>query len=184
MNRNFQQDLGSVYSNFNKMLAKEPENDRPVYDNTVPQEKQNGAKLANVEEACGFWKELWEKEGTGDVDVEWIDETRIAMEDIVPNLTKEEFKVNSCDAGKIISGKRNWSAPGSDRITTFWWKKACVLHDGVAKSFQATVHQAQFPLRFSGVRTTPIPKPGDLRKKTNVRSFALTPYTSGTLRAC
>ena len=60
MNRKFQQDPVSLYSDFNKMLAKEPENDRPraVYDNTVPrQEKHNGAKFANVEEACGFWKE-------------------------------------------------------------------------------------------------------------------------------
>ena len=48
----------NIYSDCNKMPAKEPENDRPVYDNTVPQEKQNGAKFANVEEACGFWKEL------------------------------------------------------------------------------------------------------------------------------
>ena len=62
--------------------------------------------------------------------MEWIEEIRIAMEDIVPNLTKEEFKANSCDAGKIISGKKNWSAPGPNRITNFWWKKAHVLHEG------------------------------------------------------
>ena len=97
------------------------------------------------------------------MDVEWIEETRIAMEDIVSNLTKEEFKVNSCDAGKIIR------APGPDRITNFWWKKARVLHEGVgggvAKSFQATVHQAEFPLWFSGGRTTLIPKLGEFKSE-------------------
>ena len=126
MSRKFQQDPGSLYSDFNKILAKEPENDRPVYDNSAAG-KMEWSEVCK----CGLWflEEVMGKGGIGDVDVEWIEEIRIAMEDIVSNLTKEELKVNSCDAGKIISGKRNWRAPGPDRITIFLWKKACVCYN-------------------------------------------------------
>ena len=146
------------------MFEKQSENEIPVYDKTVVQQgEHNGERFSSIKEACGFWRALWEKEGSGNMDAEWIEEIRSTVEDIVPDFSIENFEVDACVVGKIISGKRIWSAPGPNGITNFWWKKALVLHEGVAKSFQDTVHQAEFPLWFCGVKTTLIPKPGEFK---------------------
>ena len=65
----------------------------------------------------------------------------------------------------MINGKRNWSAPGPDRIVNFWWKKATSLHKEIDTCFQATaqLEDLQFPLWFSEGKTTLIPKPGEFR---------------------
>ena len=59
----------------------------------------------------------------------------------------------------IIKRKKNWSAPGPDRIANFWWKKATILHKEIAACFQATaqLEDLQFPLWFSEGKTTLIP---------------------------
>ena len=63
---------------------------------------------------------------------------------------------------KIIGKKRNWSAPGSDKLANYWWKKAEVLHNGVTASFKAiSMAQTDFPIWFAGGKTSLIPKPGD-----------------------
>ena len=38
---------------------------------------------------------------------------------------------------KTMKKKLNWSAPGPDRITNYWWKKATCLHQGKAACFEA-----------------------------------------------
>ena len=40
-------------------------------------------------------------------------------------------------AAKVLAKKKNWSAPGPDRLANFWWKRAESLHVGVATAFQA-----------------------------------------------
>ena len=37
---------------------------------------------------------------------------------------------------KVIVKKRNWSAPGPERIVNYWWKRAETLHESVALSFR------------------------------------------------
>ena len=86
------------------------------------------------------------------------------MEELVPGLPSEGFQLDAKDAGKINSKKKNWSAPGPDSITNFWCKKAHVLQ-GVATSFQATVHQPEFPLWFTEGKTNLIPKPGEFKSE-------------------
>ena len=87
------------------------------------------------------------------------------MEELVRELPTEGFQLDAKHAGKIISKKKNWSAPGPDAITNFWWKKAHVLQEGMARSFQATVHQPEFPLGFTGGKTNLIPKPGEFKSE-------------------
>ena len=56
----------------------------------------------------------------------------------------------------------NWSAPGPERITNFWWKWARSLQEGVVNTSQAMFQGAQeYPLWFSGGKTALIPKPGE-----------------------
>ena len=47
-------------------------------------------------------------------------------------------------------------------LTKFWWKKAKVLHEGVAMSFQTIANtNIEYPAWFSEGKTTLLPKPGE-----------------------
>ena len=61
----------------------------------------------------------------------------------------------------MITQKRNWSAPGPDRIVNYWWKSAHSLHEGVGECLQAISKSiAGYPIMwFSQRKTTLIPKP-------------------------
>ncbi|PFX29473.1 Retrovirus-related Pol polyprotein from type-1 retrotransposable element R2 [Stylophora pistillata] len=65
------------------------------------------------------------------------------------------------EATRVLARKKNWSAPGPDRLTNVWWKKALVLHEDVAMSFQAIANtNEEYPPWFSEGKTTLLPKPG------------------------
>ena len=88
------------------------------------------------------------------------------MEDVVLEVPTDGWNLNAEQVTKIIKRKKNWSAPGPDRIANFWWKKATFLHKEIAACFlQATaqLEDLQFPLWFSEGKTTLIPKPGEFR---------------------
>ena len=60
----------------------------------------------------------------------------------------------------MLKRKKNWSAPGPDRLVNFWWKHA--LHEGVARSFEAISRiDDEYPSWFAEGKTSLIPKPGE-----------------------
>ena len=90
----------------------------------------------NIEEASAFWRTLWEERGTGNKNAAWLQEVKIAIYEQVPPPTASEWALEVAEAVKVLSKKRNWSAPGPDKITNFWWKHAGTLHKGVVESFK------------------------------------------------
>ena len=66
---------------------------------------------------------------------------------------------------KVVGKKRNWSAPGPDKLANYWWKKAEVLNNGVTASFRSiSMAQTDSPIWFAGWRggeTSLILKPGE-----------------------
>ena len=93
-------------------------------------------------------------------------EVREAIEDVVPDEVQTDgWNLNAEQVTKIINRKKNWSAPGPDRIANFWWKKATISHKEIATCFQATaqLEDLQFPSLFSEGKTALIPKPGEFR---------------------
>ena len=131
------------------MLESQADIDKPKYDRVTQGTQVNNYTLTNINEASSFWKSLWEKEGSGDTEAEWIEEVMEAMEDVVPELPTDGWNLNAEQVIKIINTKKKRSAPG--RIVNFWWKKATILHKEIATCFQATaqLEDLQFPLWFS-----------------------------------
>ena len=84
----------------------------------------------NIEEASGFWRKLWEERGTGNKNAAWLQGVKIAIHEQVPPPTGDEWVLEVAEAVKVLSTKRNWSAPGPDKITNFCWKRAstCLLY--------------------------------------------------------
>ena len=87
---------------------------------------------------------------------------RTAINSQVPAPPDEnDVELDSRRAVEALMRKKNWSAPGPDRVTKYWWKQALALHEGVTRSFKSIMlNNYDFPLRFTGGRTTLIPKPG------------------------
>ena len=57
------------------------------------------------------------------------------MRSLVPPPTDEDWTLETAEAVGVLNRKKNWSAPGPDRLVNFWWKRAHALHEGVARSF-------------------------------------------------
>ena len=74
-----------------------------------------------------------------------------AMREVVRDIPTTEFKLMGDKVGQMIRKKKNWSAPSPDLLANSCWKKAVVLHQDVARSFEATaVCERDYPLWFSG----------------------------------
>ena len=79
--------------------------------------------LKTLKRRAGFWRKLWEERGTGNKNAAWLQEVKIAIHEQVPPPTGDEWALEVAEAVKVLSKKRNWSAPGPDKITNFWWKR-------------------------------------------------------------
>ena len=163
LNQQFKEDAGRVYANMREMLAKCEDCDRPKYKgangNTAAEEKE---KFGSIEEASSFWRELWEGEGTGNSQAEWLNEVRDAIFSKVPPPTEEAWTLETAEAVGILKRKKNWSAPGPDKLVNYWWKRAQVLHEGMARSFEAISRSDNdYPSWFAEGKTSLIPKPGE-----------------------
>ena len=147
------------------MIAEQGSEERPVYR---PQLKEQEVRemFDDVDQAASFWKNLWESEGTGNIAAAWLNEVRRAIEGCVPEPSNERFSLNKERAKQVISKKRNWSAPGPDRIVNFWWKKIESLHEMVVDCLeQIGQGDYEIPLWFTQGKTSLLPKAGEFRSE-------------------
>ena len=101
-------------------------------------------------------------EGTGHENAEWLKEIELAISRRVPLPTVGTWTLETNEAVKVILKKRNWSAPGPDRVVNYWWKRACTLHEGVASAFKTiTSSSCEYPKWFTEGKKRLIPKQGD-----------------------
>ena len=140
LNGLFQADPGSVYSSFNEMIKEEKDNTRPKYK--TPQCTTEGTErqmFENIDEASSYWKLLWEQSSTSisTTRVSWLNDVKRGFDKLLPAPPADFFQLSTEASTKVIKQKRNWSAPGPDRLTNFWWKKATCLHQGIATCFAA-----------------------------------------------
>ena len=160
LNRKFSQDPSNVYQQFKSIINEKAEVGRPVYKRTE-EEDQNRQCFDDVEQASGFWKALWEKEGTGNDKARWLQEVKKAIWEKVPPPSEEEWILGERTAVSVIKKKKNWSSPGPDKIVNYWWKNAIALHVEVTTSFEAIAKRGEeYPSWFPRGRTTLAAKPG------------------------
>ena len=130
---------------------------------TMINEKYNGDNtFENIDPVCSFWMDLWETSGTGNEDVTWLRLIREAIAKKVPPPSDESWGLQTSQAVKILSKKRNWSSPGPDKLVNYWWKRAQVLHVGVVKAFVSISESKEdYPPWFSEGKTRLIPQSGE-----------------------
>ena len=98
----------------------------------------------------------------GNENAEWLQEIISAISNKVPPQEENSLGLDSETIKEAIRRKKNWSAPGPDKIANFWWKKVDAIHKDIIDAFQIITRSTDdFPLWFSEGKTTLIPKPGD-----------------------
>ena len=158
INKAFQQDPGRAYPSLREMASQQADNERPKYE--ARRETQSDAVFENIEQAASHWKALWESEGTGNKSAEWLEEVRQAIAGCVPESCIRECDIEYDQVKKVIVKKRNWIAPGPDRIVNYWWKRMETLHESVGLSFRKLgLDDNDVPLWFTQGKTSLIPKP-------------------------
>ena len=159
INKAFQQDPRRVYSSLREMASEQADKERPKYE--ARRETQSDGVFENIEQAASYWKALWESEGTGTKSAEWLEEVRQAIAGCVPESCMGECDIECDQVKKVIAKKRNWSAPGPDRIVNYWWKRAETLHESVALSIREIgLGDNDVLLWFTQGKTSLILKPG------------------------
>lgn len=83
-----------------KVARHDKNNGRPIYKNkeNAQQEKQ---LFDDVDEARGFWKELWEQKGTGNPPERWLTEIKSAIYRRVRPSTETEWLLDTDEAVKV-----------------------------------------------------------------------------------
>ena len=76
MNREFQLDPGGVYASFKEIIENQGECERPRYENGYQDKGIIQRLFTDVNEALSFWEAVWESEGGGNTETEWLDEIR------------------------------------------------------------------------------------------------------------
>ena len=159
LNQQFKTDPGRVYEKMRELSASEA--NRPKFVN-----KNNSKDIMmfeNIGEASEFWRNLWENEaaGTGNTSANWLQEVKSAIMEHVPLPSEEDWVLETAEATRTIKKKRNWSAPGPDKLANYWWKRAHPLHAGMAQCFEAITKSAvEYPLWFPQGKRHSSPKPG------------------------
>ena len=151
LNQKFNADPESMYATFGKMLESQADIEKPKYDRVTQGTQVDNYTFTNIDEASSFCKSLWEEEGSGDTEAEWIEEVRDPQDVRVSEIPTDGCNLNAEQVTKIINRKKNWSAPGPDRIANFCMvEKATILHKEIANCFQITaqLEDLQFPLWF------------------------------------
>lgn len=137
INRQFNQDTRKVYAHFRALCSEDAE--RPKFQSTSSNRSgcDSEERFENIEDASNFWIELWETRGTGNKEAEWLSKIKEAIARKVPVPAEGSWRLECSEVVKCLLKKRNWSAPGPDRLVNYWWKRLHVLHEGITKAFVA-----------------------------------------------
>ena len=107
MNSEFQLDPGRVYASFKVRIESQGDCERPSYEHGQQDKEITQRLFTDVNEAPSFWKALWESEGDGNIEAEWLDEIRCVVRENISDLPEGSFELCAEQAKRVILKKRN-----------------------------------------------------------------------------
>lgn len=138
----FDQDERSFYKHLRDLAQNNAENDNPVYEpkDVKPANKEN---TLNKEDYKRFWFPIWQEATTTNLNQEWIRNTKAALAQAIPTLDNETVNISSDNITECLRSKRNWSAPGNDKLVNFWLKKFISIHTKLAVAINTMINERQ-----------------------------------------
>jgi len=98
--------------------------------------KMHNAMFENIEEASSFWIQLWKSQGMGNRKAQWLKDIRPAIYSRVSPPSEKPWKLDTMEATEVLARKKNWSAPGPDRLTNFGVKRQKCFMRGMLCCFK------------------------------------------------
>ena len=101
----FRTDPGWVYACINQIVAEDPDNAHPKYKAASPAVEQSGGgknMFEDIGEAEGFWRSLWEEQGSGDENAERLKEIEEVIRQRVPRASQEEWDLETVAIAKVL----------------------------------------------------------------------------------
>ena len=107
-------------------------------------------------------RNLWEQAASGNPEVPWLKEIEEKFKQMIPNVDEGDLNATNEICWETILKKKNWSAPGPDKITNFWWKKLTCVIKFISNVFRAICNALLVIERWVCTgRVSLVPKPGD-----------------------
>ena len=139
----FRTDLWWVYARINQIVAEDPDSAHPKYKQPLLQWNRVAGERTCLKTSARLRVFGGPSGKSRDENAEWLKEIEKAIRQRVPLASQEEWGLETVAIAKVISTKRNWCAPGPDRVVNFWWKRACAVHEDVKISFNGISESLQ-----------------------------------------
>ena len=142
------------------------QNEGTFYRQTKKLEKQVG-RVPSINKFTDFWAGIWENDSKTPV-TKWMKGIEKRLREKVKSTS--EFKVTEKDLQDVAKKKKNWSAPGIDGITNYWWKTLTATRKPLARAMQKWVDDnTTIPQWIAVGRTVLLPKAKDLSSEEEYR---------------
>ena len=141
-------------------------NEGTFYRQTKKLEKQVG-RVPSINKFTDFWAGIWEDDSKTPV-TKWMKGIEKRLREKVKSTS--EFKVTEKGLQDVTKKKKNWSAPGIDGITNYWWKTLTATRKPLARAIQNWVDDnTTIPQWIAVGRTVLLPKAKDLSSEEEYR---------------
>ena len=131
---------------------------------------RHDAPLPPVADVQSFWQDLYEKVEPFNADAQWIGRFKSFCDDHLKEVDPSCPLITPESVRAALKGKRNFSAPGPDRINNLWWKRFPSTHFHIARNFHQILEGNQpIPSWLVEGRTVLISKGGDTTQPKNYR---------------
>ena len=160
-NQWFDVDEGSFYNHLNNIIKSTESNECPQYtgrDKPAVAQGADSTSAITKEEFEEFWRPIWENASELSTEEEWIKDTETALKQQMLHPT-ESITITKEVITNSIKHKRNWSSPGTDKITNYWIKKMDIFHKDIATALNIILtERLEIPSWLTTGRSVMIPK--------------------------
>ena len=160
-NHSFDQDQGKFFGHLRAILDQDKDTEKPKYiEKARPSSDHQEENTLTKEDFEAFWIPIWQNIQAENLTSKWIAEVRKALKENSPEQEDHTITVTEETVYKGLKKKKNWSAPGLDRITNFWLKCFNTLHAPLADAITKLINSEPnvFPEWLAEGRTVMLPK--------------------------
>ena len=136
------------------------ENESGLYKKCGASKDNVKGTVPDMEDHVSFWGEIWEQEKLTP-EQPWMKEVERKLKEKIWNI--QDFTVKLEDVREVIKKRKNWTAPGSDGIQNYWWKKFTSTWRPLCRVMNNwKLNRSSIPKWLPEGRTVLLPKTNDL----------------------
>ena len=134
---------------------------------SIEDKQENQGKVPDIEKFVKFWAGIWEDESVTPYK-KWMSTVAEKIRAKIKEV--EEIEITEKKLYELLRKRKNWSAPGIDKIPNFWWKKLSGSWKSLVECMIMWIENPEkIPNWMTDGRTVLIPKTEKLDNEQNYR---------------